>query len=206
MNTNKTIIGVSGGSGSGKTSFITQLRKKFDVKDVCLISLDEYYFPREQQKIDAGGKKNFDLPSSIDSKALKNDLNKLLSDQTVEKEEYVFNNKDKEPKILKFIPAPIILVEGLFIFHYADISKLLDYKIFIAANDDLKVIRRIKRDGLERNYPIDDVIYRYANHVKPSFEQYIEPYKDYADIIINNNDSFDKGLEILSGFITNLIK
>jgi len=206
MASEKLIIGVSGGSGSGKTSFVNRIRELFSAEELCIISMDEYYHPRDTQREDAEGVKNFDLPSSIDYQQFKNDIEKLKAGETVFKKEYTFNNAAKAPKELEFKSAPIILVEGLFVFYYNEIAALLDYKVFISASDDLKVIRRIKRDRIERNYPLDDVLYRYANHVKPSYEEFIAPYKDEADIVINNHRSFTKGLEILNGFMKNFLR
>ena len=113
----------------------------------------------------------------------------------------MFNNMDAKPKTLVFKPAPIIIVEGLFVFHFQEIRKLLDLKVFIHAKENLKVIRRIKRDRLERNYPLDDVLYRYEKHVMPTFEQYIAPYVDKADIIINNNTNFIPALDVVKSFL-----
>ncbi len=201
------LIGVTGGSGSGKTTFINKLRGAFNGKELCIISQDDYYHSRGKQKLDEKGVRNFDLPNSIDSESFATDLVRLISGETVIREEYTFNNEKASPKLLTFYPAPIILVEGIFVFHYREIMKLLDLKIFLEAKENLKVIRRIKRDQIERNYPIEDVLYRYEKHVMPTFEKYILPYKTDADIIINNNSHFDNALEVIKGFITNkLIK
>jgi len=206
MTSDKIIIGVSGGSGSGKTSFVNSVRSLFTKDELCILSMDEYYHPRETQREDQQGVKNFDLPSSIDYQLFKTDLEKLIKGESVVKKEYTFNNAEKEPRMLSFKSAPIILVEGLFVFYYNEISDLLDFKVFISASDDLKVIRRIKRDRIERNYPLDDVLYRYAHHVKPSYEEFIAPYKEEVDIIINNNNNYDKGLSILKGFMNDFLK
>jgi len=195
------VIGVCGGSGSGKTSFIKAVKSAFDDQSLCVFSMDEYYKNREEQKVDSKGIKNFDLPYSIDKKTFKRDLKKLKEGETVYKKEYTFNNKNAIAKDLIFKSAPVILVEGLFIFHYKKIAKLIDLKIFIDAKENLKVVRRIKRDGQERNYPLTDVLYRYENHVLPSYEKYILPYKDSAHIVINNNENFNNGLEVIKGFI-----
>jgi uridine kinase len=195
------IIGIAGGSGSGKTTFINHLKKTFSNEELCVISQDDYYYPREDQVTDENGVINFDLPDSIDKKAFRKDLELLIAGETVEKFEYAFNNKDAAPKKIVFIPAPIIIVEGLFIFHYKKIKEMLDLKIFFHAHENLKIIRRIKRDKTERNYPLEDVLYRYEHHVMPSFEKYVKPYVDECDIIINNNQSFSKGLNILIGFL-----
>ncbi|MBI5916056.1 MAG: uridine kinase, partial [Bacteroidetes bacterium] len=105
------------------------------------------------------------------------------------------------PKILHFASAPILIVEGIFVFHFKKIRQVLDLKIFLHAKENLKVIRRIKRDQIERNYSIEDVLYRYENHVMPTFERYIQPYMDEADLIVNNNRDFAVGLEVVKGFI-----
>lgn len=197
------LIGITGGSGSGKTSFICELRKAFSESDVCILSQDDYYFPRELQLTDEAGVKNFDLPSSIDKKSFRLDIQRLLNGEVVERLEYTFNNEKANPKMLRFEPAPIIIVEGIFVFHFKKIRRMLDLKIFLHAKENLKVIRRIKRDQVERNYPIEDVLYRYEKHVMPTFERYIEPYMDEADIVVNNNSHFSVGLEMVKGFIHN---
>ena len=174
------IIGITGGSGSGKTTFIKELKKRFTKAELCVISQDDYYRPREEQYIDNKGIKNFDLPNSIDKKAFAKDLKKLVKGEVVVRQEYVFNNELATPKMLTFKPAPIVIVEGIFVFHFKKIRKFLDLKIFLHAKENLKVIRRIKRDKVERNYPLDDVLYRYEHHVLPTFEKYIQPYLEDA--------------------------
>ncbi len=195
------IIGITGGSGSGKTTFISELKKAFSRKELCVISQDDYYRPIYKQPIDKEGIEDFDQPKSIDKNAFVKDVQKLLKGKKVKRQEYVFNNKNVKPKTLVFKPAPIIIVEGIFVFHFKKMQPLLDLKIFLDAKENLKVIRRIKRDKVERNYPLDDVLYRYEHHVMPTFEKYILPYRDEADIVVNNNAEMSKGLMIVTGFI-----
>lgn len=200
------VIGITGGSGSGKTTFIKLLREPFQDKDVCVISQDDYYKPRSVQKKDEQGVVNFDLPNSIDKKSFLLDIEKLLAGQVVERLEYTFNNEQANPKTLVFKPAPVIIVEGLFVFHYRKINALLDLRVFLHAKENLKVIRRIRRDQMERNYPIDDVLYRYENHVMPSFEKYVQPHVEHADLVVNNNKDFNMGLKVVQGFIKNFLQ
>jgi uridine kinase len=203
---NTTVIGISGGSGSGKTSFLRKLRTVYSENEVCIISQDDYYRPREEQITDEHGIKNFDLPFSIIHEDLVRDIQKLKRGEIVERVEYTFNNEKASPDILIMKPAPIIIVEGLFVLHFEDVRKEFDYSLFIEAKENLKVIRRIKRDRVERNYPLEDVLYRYENHVMTAFDKFIAPYKEMVDIIINNNTTFDKGFEILCGFIEQKIE
>jgi len=197
------IIGITGGSGSGKTSFIKALKKSFTKEEICFVSQDDYYLAKEHQKKDDEGIENFDRPDSIDKKSFVRDVKKLIAGETVTIQEYMFNNKEAESRILTFAPAPIIIVEGIFVFHYKRMRKEMDMKIFIEAKENLKVIRRITRDRVERNYPLDDVLYRYQKHILPAFEKYILPYRDSADMVINNNIHFNNGLEMVRGFLKN---
>jgi len=205
-NSNCFIIGISGGSGSGKTSFIKDLKNKFTDKEVCFVSQDDYYKPREHQKEDDYGVKNFDLPESIELDEFYFDVVKLSNNMEVEREEYNFNNSEKEPKTLFFKPAPIIILEGLFVFHEPKLFDLMDLKILIHASDTQKIIRRIKRDRVERNYPLEDVLYRYEHHVLPSFEAYIAPFFNKVDIVINNNKSYEMGRDMVISYLKSLLK
>lgn len=138
------------------------------------------------------------MPESIDYKQFLHDIHVLKSGQVLTKEEYTFNNPTVTPKILEFKPAPIIVVEGLFVQYFPEIEKELDLKIFIEAKDYLKLSRRIRRDNEERGYDLDDVLYRYQNHVMPVYESLIEPLKDRADIVIPNNSHFGRALDLLT--------
>ncbi len=200
------LIGITGGSGSGKTTFIKRIREEFNDDELCIVSQDDYYLPRDKQYTDSNGVKNFDLPKSINKKEFRKDIQKLIAGESFTKEEYTFNNENAEGKKLIFKPAKIIIVEGIFVFHFKKIKRLLDLKIFLHAKENLKVIRRIKRDQEERNYPIEDVLYRYEKHVLPTFEKYIKPYQEEADLVINNNRNFENGLDVVLGFLRDKVK
>lgn len=200
------IIGISGGSGSGKTSFIRMLKTTFSTREICVISQDDYYKPRDMQAIDDKGVTNFDLPESIDKDTFLLDIKRLIAGETVNKKEYTFNNARATARTLQFHPAPIIIIEGLFVFYFSQINELMDLRVFLHAKENLKIIRRIKRDQVERNYPLEDVLYRYEHHVLPTFEKYIKPFQEEADLIINNNTHFERAIQVLKGYFTNYLE
>lgn len=182
------VIGIAGGSGSGKTFFLKCFLNHFKPEEVCLVSQDDYYF-RVGHTMTAEENKlyNFDLPSTIDIDSFIHDIKKLINGETVYQKEYNFNNNNAEPKLLEIKPAPIIMVEGLFILHFKEIADLLDMKIFIDTEEEVALHRRLKRDLLERGYPEQDVLYKWHNHVVPAYKDFLLPYKDQCDKIITNN-------------------
>lgn len=191
------IIGITGGSASGKTTFLKRLIAHFSSEELCHISQDNYYKDRSEQEIDNNGVINFDLPNCINSAEFARDITSLRSGNIVKRIEYTFNNPNVAPKELVFKPAPIILVEGIFVFHYPEVYKQLDLRIFVDAKEHIKLQRRIIRDKMERGYDLDDVMYRYTHHVAPTYEKYIEPYKHSSDFVIPNNNSYENALEVV---------
>lgn len=200
------IIGITGGSASGKTLFLQRLMAQFPSEEICLLSQDNYYRPKQDQTKDENGIENFDLPGAIDDEAFAKDVEKLRSGQIVTREEYTFNNSSKVPDILHFYPRKILVVEGIFVFHFPEVAKLLDLKIFIDAQNKIKLKRRIKRDNEERGYDLQDVMYRWKYHVKPTYEEFIRPHKKSCDIVIPNNIHFEKGLEVIVHYLKSRIK
>jgi uridine kinase len=191
-------IGITGGSGSGKTYFLHSLASRFSSDEICVISQDNYYKSIDQQIIDANGIENFDLPTAIQREKFHDHILKLKQGEVVSTKEYMFNKSDVKPKELVFRPAPILIVEGLFVQYFEEISSLLDLKIFIEAKDYIKLSRRIRRDNDERGYDFHDVIYRFENHVMPVYDSIIKPLKHNADLIIPNNQNFEKALDLLT--------
>jgi len=192
------LIGISGGSASGKTFFLDQLLSKIGMDKVCLISQDEYYKPKSQQVTDDQGVINLDLPEAIDYRSLYADLQRILSGETILKKEYTFNNPDRIPKTFRYYPAPVILVEGIFVFHYEQIRSLLDLTVFLQSSKDIKFQRRIQRDIVERGYDSHHVHYTQKHHVDVAYKEFIKPYRRMADLVINNNEKgFDIGMEVL---------
>jgi len=197
------IIGVTGGSGSGKSLFLDELLKDFSNEEICLITQDNYYRKRDEQPVDEKGIKNFDLPESIDDDRFYQDLLSLKNGKKVELIEYTFNNPNATPKKLVFKPSPILIVEGIMVFYWKKIRSLIDLSVFIEAKDLIKVKRRIIRDARERGYDLDDVLYRYEHHVAPFHDQFLKPLSEEVDLIIPNNKNFMKGMKVVSGYIRN---
>jgi uridine kinase len=182
------IIGIAGGSGSGKTFFLKCFLEHFTNEEVSLVSQDDYYFPvAHNMTPEEIALYNFDLPETIDRESFYADINKLINQETIYKKEYTFNNRNTIPKILEIKPAPILIVEGLFIFHFTEIAELLDLRIFLEADEEVALVRRLKRDLEERGYSHDDVMYRWVNHVMPAYKEFLLPYKNECERIIVNN-------------------
>jgi len=197
------IIGVAGGSGSGKTFFLKCFLEHFAASEVCLVSQDDYYFPvAHHMTKEENMYYNFDLPSTIDHEHFEDDIARLINGETVLKKEYTFNNPDIEPKMLEIKPAPILIVEGLFILHFREIASSLNLKIFIEADNDIALGRRLKRDLLERGYSHEDVMYRWANHVIPAYNEYLLPYKGECDQVITNNSHEADDIICITGAIS----
>jgi uridine kinase len=194
-------IGITGGSGSGKTYFLNGLASQFGSDEICVLSQDNYYKPINLQMRDENGIENFDLPTAIDRDSFHEDVQKLRSGLNVSRAEYTFNNPRAEPNVLHFKAAPLLVVEGLFVQYFDEIEKELDLKIFIEAKPHVKIARRIKRDQVERGYDINDVLYRYEFHVMPVYENLIEPLKHSSDLVIPNNGHTSRALGVLIEFL-----
>lgn len=182
------IVGVAGGSGSGKTFFLNCFLNHFSTEEVCLVSQDDYYIPVGRNMTPEENKlHNFDLPSCIDIQQFEKDVKDLINYKTVYKEEYTFNNEKATPKLLEIKPAPLLIIEGLFIYHYPYINSLFDYRIFIDAKTEVALERRLHRDLTERGYSEEDILYKWNNHVLPSFNEYLLPHRDTADVVVDNS-------------------
>jgi len=207
MNNKPFVIGIAGGSGSGKTFFLNCFLHHFKNDEVTLVSQDDYYIPAGKMTQEENKHYNFDLPSTIDHTQFCADIHKLMTGEVVYKKEYNFNNPLAVVKILEIKPAPIIIVEGLFILHFKEIKRLLDHKIFIEAEEAVALERRVKRDGMERGYPEEDVLYKWHNHVVPSYKQFLLPYRDECDqVILNNNNTPDHIISITEKIAEDLKK
>lgn len=196
------LIGIAGGSGSGKTTFLKALFDSFDDGELALVSQDNYYRPIHEQRKDENGEVNFDLPTSIDRDHFYHDIQELIRGNSITKIEYTFNNSARTPQEIIVESAPVIITEGLFVFHYDEIRNDLDYKVFLDADHEIRLKRRIRRDSEERGYPEDVVTYQWQNHVLPAEKAYLDPFRPEVDLLIDNSISFESGLSTLKQIIS----
>jgi uridine kinase len=199
------VLGIAGGSASGKTSFLRELAQALPASSICVVSQDNYYLPKEQQTRDSNGEVNYDLPTSIDRNSFYRDILALIAGETVKRLEYNFNNPAVTPETVTLHPARILVVEGLFVFHYREIRDLLDLRVYLDVREEIKLQRRIHRDATERGYSEQTVRYQWNNHVLPSYKKFLKPYRDEAHLVITNNITYDKGLQVLCNHLRYLL-
>jgi len=191
------LVGVAGGSGSGKTTLVRALRDSLPDGTVCLVTQDDYYLPKEEQLVDPNGKINFDLPTSVDLDGLANDLRSLVAGDPIYRKEYTFNQEGREPELIELRPAPVILVEGLFVLHHEGLRDLFDLSVFIEASEGAQLDRRLRRDARERGYGTEDVLYQWQHHVLPAYRNYLLPYRHLCDLHVVNETSFERAVTVL---------
>jgi len=181
------IIGIAEGTGSGKTTVVNQIIKQLPTDEVCVISQDSYYNETVNLSYEERTKINFDHPRAIDFDLIVKHLKKLKSGKTIEQPVYSFVTHNRTSDTIKTHPRKVIIVEGILILNNEALRELFDIKIFVHADTDERLIRRVRRDITERGRDIDEVLNRYQDTLKPMHLQFIEPTKNFADIIIPNN-------------------
>lgn len=186
------IIGICGGSGSGKTTLLKRLCSRFETLKPSVFSMDNYYHPIHRQFLDDGGYYNFDLPTALDEERLSNDLNKLRNGSAITVREYHFNAPPDKHVLLTIDPSELIIVEGLFLFHYAGVRDALDFSIFINVDPQTQLDRRLYRDQETRGYSREAILYQWENHVRPCYDNYLLPYRDTADFQFRNDHQSDE--------------
>jgi len=181
------IIGIAGGTGSGKTTVVNQILNELPADEVCVISQDSYYKETKELSYQERTKINFDHPKAIDFDLLVSHLKDLKKGEIIEQPVYSFITHNRTVDSLITHPRKVVIVEGILIFNSSELRDLFDIKIFVHADTDERLIRRLKRDIEERGRDVTEVITRYQNTLKPMHLQFIEPTKSYADIIIPND-------------------
>ena len=200
------LIGISGGTGSGKTCFSKELISKIDTSSLICISQDAYYKDLSHLTFKERCQINFDNPKSIDFKELRSDLNKLIDHHEINLPIYDYTTHTRIKDSINIKSKAIIILEGIFALYDKKIRKLLDIKIFIDTPADIRVLRRVKRDINKRARSIESISKQYTETVRPMHEKYIEPTKSYADILVPDGGKNKIALKIINSELLPIIE
>ncbi|QTJ47053.1 uridine kinase [Dolosigranulum pigrum] len=184
MSEGPVIIGVTGGSGSGKTSVCREIFKQFQGKSIMMLEHDSYYKDQSHMSFEERLETNYDHPLAFDTDLLIEQLKQLMAGEAVDIPVYDYANHTRSEEVIHQEPKEVIILEGIMILENQRLRDLMDIKIFVDTDDDLRIIRRIQRDMTERGRSLDSIIDQYLGVVKKMHEQFIEPTKKYADVII----------------------
>lgn len=195
------IIGIAGGTGCGKTTVVNQLLRELPEGEVGVLSQDSYYKDTTHLSLDERVKINFDHPRSIDFELIENHLKQLKDGYDIHQPVYSFIKHNRTGDTILTHPRKVMIVEGILILTNPELREMFDIKIFVHADSDERLIRRLKRDISERGRDLDEVLARYQNTLKPMHQQFIEPMKEYADIIIPNNKYNTVAVDIVRSII-----
>ena len=195
------IIGIGGGTGSGKTTVVQEIISRYPKGKVTVISQDSYYKDLSHLSMEDRGKVNFDHPNAIDFSLLCQHLRELKEGRPVLQPVYSFTEHNRTEQTVLTSPTDVLVVEGILILTDAAIRELFNIKVFVHADSDERLIRRLKRDIAERGRDLDEVLNRYQNTLKPMHQQFIEPTKEFADIIIPNNKYNTVAVDIVRSII-----
>lgn len=195
------LIIVAGGSASGKSTVVKAILEKSGIKDCLTINQDDYYKNQDHMTMEERLLVNYDHPLSIDNDVLYQDLLSLLEGKTILKPIYDYKNYTRSDQTETIEPKPIIILEGILSLTDKSIRNLADLKLYVESDDDLRLIRRIKRDVKERGRSLDSVVDQYLNTVKPMHHKYVKPTKRYADMIIPNDEAHQKAVDVIVGML-----
>ncbi|WP_242085279.1 uridine kinase [Aestuariivivens sediminis] len=197
------IIGIAGGTGCGKTTVVNQILNELPEGEVGVISQDSYYKDTTHLPFEEREKINFDHPRSIDFELLETHLKALRNNSPIYQPVYSFVKHNRTGDTILTHPRKVMIVEGILILTNPELRKIFDIKIFVHADTDERLIRRLKRDISERGRDLNEVLTRYKTTLKPMHDQFIEPMKEYADIIIPNNKYNTVAIDIVKTIINN---
>lgn len=199
------IINIAGGTASGKTTVVDKISKLVDPKDISVICMDNYYKERNDISLEDRKKINYDHPNSFDLELLYKDLKSLREGQSINCPVYDFTVHNRSNKTCHIEATKIIILEGILTLYDENIRGISDIKIFVESDPDIRFIRRLKRDMIERGRSMDNVIEQYLTTVKPMHDAFIAPTKRYADIIIPNDLKHDVAIAVLSAKIKDIV-
>ena len=200
-----TIIGIAGGTGSGKTTVVKNIARALPPHCVAVVPIDSYYndttnmTPEERKAI------NFDHPDAFDWKLLTEHVKKLKSGEAIEQPTYSYIESNRQKETIHVEPKPVIIIEGIMALHSKKLRDIMDLKIFVDTDSDVRLIRNIRRDVVERGRTVEMVLNRYEKVLKPMHEQFIEPTKKFADLIVPWGGDNRTGIHILKTYIEGIV-
>ena len=194
------VVGVAGGSASGKTTIVNKIREYFG-SDIVVISHDSYYKAHNDMPFSERCKLNYDHPESFETTKMAEDVRQLMAGNSIEMPiyDYTIHNRSDETVLIE--PRKVIIVEGILILENKELRDLMDVKVYVDTDADERLMRRIKRDMQERSRSIDSILEQYSETVKPMHEEFVEPSKKYADVIIPRGGENQAGINMLQEYL-----
>jgi uridine kinase len=199
------IIGISGGTGSGKTTVAQKIIDSVGAENVVYLQHDAYYRNLGDMPLDLRHKVNFDHPDAFDTELLINHIEALGAGESIEQPIYDYVTHSRKPETIHVEPRPVILIEGILVFVNSDMRRLMDMKIFVDCDADIRFIRRLDRDVHERGRSVESIIAQYTTTVRPMHLQFVEPSKRYADIIIPEGGHNEIGIDLIIGKVRSIL-
>lgn len=199
------VLGVAGGSASGKTTIINKIKDYFG-NDIAVLSHDSYYKSHDDMPYEERCKLNYDHPDSFESERMAEDVRKLIKGHAIEMPvyDYCVHNRSKETVLIE--PKPVIIIEGILVLENRELRDLMDVKIYVDTDADERLMRRMQRDMVERGRSIDSIIQQYSETVKPMHEEFVEPSKKHADVIIPRGGENAPGIDMLTTYLTKMLQ
>ncbi len=199
------IIGVTGGSGGGKTSVSRAILSNFPDENIAMIEHDSYYKDQSHLTFEERVKTNYDHPLAFDTDLMIEQLNELIEGRPVDIPVYDYTQHTRSDQTVRMEPQDVIIVEGILVLEDKRLRDLMDIKLFVDTDDDIRIIRRIKRDMEERGRSLDSIIEQYTEVVKPMYHQFIEPTKRYADIVIPEGVSNVVAIDLINTKVASIL-